>query len=165
MRSRPAADACRDRLRTPRMMRGDLRRAEGREGAAYFPGFLSTGCFGGSDRACSMPMSTHRERSSSLARSSGPTRSHPGISRPCITAAVALLGKRAEDDVGVRGLRDRARSARLGRWFRGLVALEQGLDGEHEGRHQRGAFLRPDHPTAAMTGEVCERHHAPPSYD
>jgi hypothetical protein len=61
--------------------------------------------------------------------------------------------------------RDRARSARLGRWFRGLVALEQGLDGEHEGRHQRGAFLRPDHPTAAMTGEVCERHHAPPSYD
>ena len=56
---------------------------------AYFPGFLRAGCFGGSDRACSMPMSTHRERSSSLARSSGPTRSQPGISRPCITATAA----------------------------------------------------------------------------
>jgi hypothetical protein len=31
------------------------------------------------------------ERSSSLARSSGPTGSQPGISRPCITAAVALV--------------------------------------------------------------------------
>jgi hypothetical protein len=50
-----------------------LRRAKntGREEAAYFLGFLLAGCFGGSDRACSTPMSTHRERSSSLVRSSG----------------------------------------------------------------------------------------------
>ena len=62
---------------------------EGREEAAYFLGFLLAGCFGGSDRACSMPMSTHRQRSSSLVRSSWLTRSQPGISRPCITAVVA----------------------------------------------------------------------------
>jgi hypothetical protein len=47
--------------------------------------------FGGSDRAYPMPISTQDVRSSSVARLSAPTRIHPSISRPCMTATVAAV--------------------------------------------------------------------------
>jgi hypothetical protein len=117
-------------------------------------------CTGGSSP---MPIPTYRERSSSLARSSGRTRSQPGMSRPCITAVVAVVAATSSSN------RPGSRWTSTPPWSLGAEAVVAGshlIRGHRQpgqGRRCSGADHLPEQQGHGVSGVVSFRQGAVPT--